>query len=81
MSEKRFKLTTTDNPFNPFDDFESWQAFDHAKGYYTNELIARLAACSPTLSDDANDKEWEEAMETVLKHNLSGVHVKVYEPD
>lgn len=46
----RFMLTTKDNPFNPFDDFDSWYQFDEAKGYRTCGLVARLAHSSSGLS-------------------------------
>ena len=35
-------LTTYDNPFDPFTQFDSWFAFDTEKGYYTCSRIARL---------------------------------------
>ena len=28
-------LTTVDNPYNPFDQFDSWYQFDMDKGYGT----------------------------------------------
>ena len=28
-----FAITTVDNPFDPFDNFDSWYRFDMDKGY------------------------------------------------
>ena len=41
------RLTTFDNPFNPFDDFTQWLLFDNEKGYNTCGYLARLLANLP----------------------------------
>lgn len=46
LSEKEpvpFWITSNDNPFNPFLEFEKWYKFDEEKGYKTCERIAKLA--------------------------------------
>ena len=58
--------TTVDNPFNPFDDFEKWYAFDISRGYHTAEWIDRLANTSPKLSNEDNEKEYEEAVDALV---------------
>ena len=35
-------LTTTDNPFDPIDDFSNWYNYDSVRGYGTSEYLARL---------------------------------------
>jgi hypothetical protein len=70
-------LTTTDNPFNPFTNFDEWYAFDVAKGYYTCALLARVAITSPELSEAEQESAIEDAMNEIVTLNLSGVHRKV----
>lgn len=58
--------TTKDNPFNPFDDFEKWYAFDISRGYHTAEWLDRLANTSDKLSNEDNELEYEEAVDALV---------------
>lgn len=40
--KKEYMLTTIDNPFNPFTQFDSWYQYDEPR-YHTCEYIARLS--------------------------------------
>ncbi len=62
---KEFWLTTTDNPYDPFTEFESWLAYDEQTGYFTNGLLARLCLDSPNFSDEQNDLEIFKAMKNI----------------
>ena len=53
-------LTTIDNPFNPFEDFDSWFLYDIEKGYYSCSLLARI-------TNNANDLT---ELSTFIKYNL-----------
>lgn len=64
-----YMLTTFDNPYHPFKDFESWNAFDISKGYHSCSLLARLVNVSDTLSDEINDKEYERAINQIIHLN------------
>ena len=48
---KQSLLTTNDNPFNPFDDFRSWYAFDTEKGYNSCGKLMRVAKVSDEMTD------------------------------
>ena len=62
-------LTTADNPYNPFDQFDEWYEFDVSKGYNTCAYLARIANTSPALSDSLNEKEIDDAMDEIIKFN------------
>ena len=65
-----FMLTTFDNPFNPFDDFESWFKYDSiVLGYNTCSLLAKTSNVSDITSDDVNEKEIDEAMNEIVRRN------------
>lgn len=74
---KRSMLSTIDNPFNPFDDFKAWYAYDVSSGYYTCELLARIAMTSDELSEADQDLAVDNAINEILKENISGMFIKV----
>jgi hypothetical protein len=74
-----YLLTTIDNPFNPFTQYDAWFAFDVSRGYNTCAYLARIAKSSDELSEADQALAIDEAMNEIVKHNLSGVHLKVTE--
>ena len=74
-------LTTVDNPYNYFTQFDQWKAYDEAKGYYTCELVARLAKTSHESTDSENEEAIDQAIEDVLKLDFSHIYKKVYKND
>lgn len=70
-------LTTVDNPYDPFEQFTMWLAWDEQHGYFTASLLARLAYTSDELSDADQRRAIEMAMDEIVEFNLSGVHKKV----
>ena len=66
MERYEVMLTTIDNPFDPFEDFDSWFAYDIEKGYYSCNLLARITR----LSDDMIEKEVDEAIEKAIDDHI-----------
>lgn len=64
----KFALTTSDNPFNPFDDFDSWFQFDEEKHYNSCQLLARLARVSNGVSNETNAKAIEQAIDDIVSN-------------
>ena len=70
-------LTTIDNPFNPFEQFESWFLFDLDKGYNSCGYLDRIARTSDQLSEEENDQEIERAIDEIIKYDFRGIYKKV----
>lgn len=70
-------LTTLDNPFNPFDQFDSWFRFDCDKGYNSCGYLDRIARTSDSLSEEENDQEIERAIDEIIKYDFRGIYKKV----
>lgn len=73
-----YMLTTKDNPFNPFTQFDSWLNHDTTHGYNTCNAIDRIAMTSNALSDDMNDEEIDRAM-NVLIDAMPELYIKLEE--
>ena len=74
-------LTTIDNPFDPFDQFDNWLQFDMDKGYNSCAYLDRIARTSDQLSDYENRKEIERAIDEIIKYDFMNLYVKVKRDD
>ena len=81
MSSEEFMLTTVDNPYDPFTEFEEWYSFDQAKGYYTPEYLGNLARTSIELSDEDYELEVQHAIDEIVKNDPLGIRIKVKKGD
>lgn len=70
-------LTTVDNPYDPFEEYDEWYAYDFRHGHHTPALLARVAVVSDELSDEDIDLAIEQAIDEIVRENVSGVHRKV----
>lgn len=70
-------LTTTDNPFDPFEQFTSWFLFDVEKGYNTCSYLARIAHVSDDMSQVEENIEIERAIDEIIALNPLPIYVKV----
>jgi hypothetical protein len=72
-------LTTIDNPFNPFTQWNDWLRYDEDKKYYTCGYLARIAKVADDLTDEENDRLTEYAIDEIVQLNINGLYKKVYE--
>lgn len=70
-------LTTCDNPFDPFTQFDSWFAFDTEKGYYTCSRIARLTNLTDDMSEVERNEEIERAIDKIIEIDVLDIYKKV----
>lgn len=81
MSTNNYMLTTFDNPFNPFKEFEAWYKYDF---YYlrhdTCGLLARTSNISDVSSEEVQEMSIDEAMNEICRNNPT-MYKKVLESD
>ena len=79
-------LTTKDNPFDPFEQFDSWLRFDMDKGYNSCSYLARIAKTSDQLTEKENaihaiktglDKK-DSCYKPVYQYDLNGNFIRGY---
>lgn len=70
-------ITTNDNPFCPFEQFDSWYRFDTEKGYNTSCYLARVAQTSDRFTEAENDREMERAIDEIIKYDFRNIYKKV----
>lgn len=71
-------LTTFDNPYNPFTQFEKWSLYDIEKGYNTCGYLGRIARVSDEMSEEEYNTAIEEAIDEIIKFDFRNIYKKVY---
>ena len=74
-----FFISTSDNPYDYFTEFDEWLAWDYPR-YNTLGLLDRIMVSSDDLPDSLIEQDTDEAIEIILKENWYGVHIKVEGP-
>ena len=87
----RTLITTTDNKFNPFTQYDQWAAYDEAVcGYYSMAYLARIASTSSDFTETEMNKAIEDACDEICAMDLRFIspvtgkevgYVKVREPE
>ena len=79
MMLKQTMLTTFDNPFNPFEQFNEWFMFDIEKGYQTCERLAKVVKLSDEMTQNEIDEEIDRAMDEIIKEDFLNLYVKAFD--
>ena len=77
MPDKETFITTVDNPFNYFTQFEDWLNYDRLMGYFTLEYVGRLAKLSPDISEEEEALELNRVFDSIIEWN-GDMYKKVY---
>lgn len=72
-----YMLTTVDNPYDPFTQFDMWFAYDTRAGYHTAAFLARITKTSEDLSEADQSLAIQLAIEEIVEENVLGLYRKV----
>jgi len=75
--DRRVNITTIDNPYDPFDDFEHWLQYDTEKGYYTSSKLARLTNITNDMTEAEENIEVERAIDRLIEIDPFDVYIKI----
>ena len=73
-------LTTVDNPFDPFKNWDAWLRFDEDHGYNTNSLLASFSKTSNNFTDSENELMIDKAMDKIIEL-FPSMYKKVFKED
>ena len=76
-----YALTTFDNPYNPFKQFDEWFLYDVEKGYNTCSYLARIARTSDEFTDEENNQEILRAIDEIVRYDFLNIYKKVKKSD
>lgn len=71
------RLTTIDNPFDPFEQFTLWYMFDMSKGYNTCGRLARITHYTEDMTDKEYDAEHERGIDRMIELDFMNIYKKV----
>jgi hypothetical protein len=74
---EEYMLTTVDNPFDPWTQWDEWFAFDTRHGYHTSSFLARIVVTSDDLSDADQAQAIQLAIDEIVRENVLGIYRKV----
>lgn len=75
--DEEVMLTTIDNPFNPFVQFDEWFAFDLEKGYNTCAYLARVVDGFNELEEVNAQSKINKKIQEIVDLNLLGIYCKI----
>ena len=70
-------LTTFDNPYSPYEQFEEWYRYDTDHGYNSSGLLMRLAETSSQFTDNENAYEIEKAIDRIVAADPQNIYKKL----
>lgn len=62
-------LTTRDNPYNPFTEFDAWFKYDMLQGYNSCGLLSQTANVDSVQSQELNEKDISDAIDYIVSKN------------
>lgn len=69
-------LTTYDNPYSPFDQFNDWLLFDIQMGYNSCDRLGRIVKLEDDMSDVEREKAMQAAIDEIIKYDDAGIFVR-----
>ncbi len=77
--DQAYMLTTVDNPWNPFVDYDEWLAYDYAHGHDTPGYLARMSNVAMDLPESEMEAEIQRAIDEIVRINPNGLYRKISE--
>lgn len=85
-----FMLTTKDNPYDPYTQFDFWYGYDTSKRIIKEidpnqpvstdccAYLARIAITSNDMTEEENARERQQAIDEIIRLDPFGIYTKAY---
>ena len=70
-------LSTIDNPYDPFTQYDLWYNFDERQGYHSSAYLGRIVKQTEDLGQSVSLTAIDEAIDEIVEQNIIGLYVKV----
>lgn len=67
--KEEIMLTTKDNPYDPFTQFNDWYNFDCEKGYFSYNYLDRIVDVNNKMSPFEKEIAYDNGMKEIVKMN------------
>lgn len=76
----RYKLTTVDNPFDPFEEEDAWRLYDVLNNYNSERMTALFASTSDELTAPLTQEHINEAITRIIALDPFNMYKRVRRP-
>ena len=73
----RYALTTFDNPYDPFTEFDDWFMWDIEHGYNTCSKLARFTVTALSMTEEEENSNVSDAIDEIIKYDPFKIYKKV----
>lgn len=72
-----YMVTTKDNPFDPFEEYDEWNRFDQDHGYNTQSYLARLVVLPEEPAPNEINDAINNAVDKIILNDVLDIYVRV----
>ena len=72
-----YMLTTVDNPYNPFTQWDLWYNFDEQTGHCSCGYLDRVSATSDGFTETETIRELNRAIDWIVNNDPTNIYRKV----
>lgn len=71
-----YMVTTKDNPFDPFEEYDEWNRFDQDHGYNTQSYLARLVVLPEEPTPNEINDAINDAVDKIILNDVLDIYVR-----
>lgn len=77
LSQPVYMLSTKDNPYDPFTNYDLWFAYDENNGYHSCAFLDRVANTSDSMTDAEEHFEINRAIDEIITLDPTDMFIRV----